>query len=396
MQEVCTAILNALNYPTVVAHQADCGYEHDVIEALYRPYYIANHSRSLWSSQWWNCLTNPHYVSVPPVIFGLSLQLHPFSLSFFNDVDGMLSDEWSLKWIDILFVAMTALLIMYFHSNFLHGSRTPSRGVLQPRITRSSSFFAKLHLIKMLLVLVIFVAVVSAETPQCVLLKHASSALVDCERKTAKIFSEPFCKSAHIVTIGSDYNVDAAVLDSLSFLDLFHTACSRRIAENSVLGRLEHGKLSSAAHMAFRPDNQSTHGVVSTKNSIPVNHIASSVADHDFTSASHAFRMANLHIFKEFIPNVGDYSIHDSEAVNHLDASSLPQGPWRRSLLLDPSFPAGCSIFFNSSSSLVDDDDEDDDDETSRSESFPLSVHCSFANLTEISPTLLQPTAVYL
>ena len=215
-----------------------------------------------------------------------------------------------------------------------------------------------MHFVKMLLALVIFVAVVSAETPQCVLLKHASSALVDCERKSAKIFAQPFCESAHIVTIGSDYNVDAAVLDSLSFLDLFHAACSRRITENSTLGRFEHGKVSSAVHMAIQPDEQSAHGVVATDNSI--NRVAA-LADHkpfvvnDLAPASHA----NMHILKKNIPSQRDYSSHDPEAVNHFDVSSLPQGPWRRSLLLDPLFPAGCLKFFNTS--FKNDKDDDDD-----------------------------------
>ena len=110
-----------------------------------------------------------------------------------------------------------------------------------------------------------------------------------------------------------------------------------------------------------------------------------------FAPVSHAFsRMANMHTFKNIIPSQRDSSSHDPEAVNHLDASSLPHEPWRRSLLSDPSFPTGCSKFFDPSHS------EEDVDKTSRNNSFPLSVHCSNASLTEISPILLPPTAINL
>ena len=205
---------------------------------------------------------------------------------------------------------------------------------------------------------VICLALASGVLANCVQLKHYSSALVDCQKKTAKIFSQPSCESAHIVTLKSFNDVDVAVLDSFSFLDLFLTACSQEI-QASLASSLSVDTRRTATTTAFNDGPYAKIFLPEEGNDL----IRDSPHDreifdiHSFPLVPSVDKLLGQHSDSVTVsPHQGDYFSRLSEKLrDHDDVFLQPHGLLERSVNSYGSLPAGCRVYYNST--VLNDDD---------------------------------------
>ena len=171
---------------------------------------------------------------------------------------------------------------------------------------------------------------------------------VDCKISSVRIFAEPGCESAHIATFERiNGNIAVAMLGYASFTDLLQTSCGQSI-----------------------PNIMGLESIAGTVTPTISSNIRLSTHEHQI------LRRENLHSDMYRHVNTLHMEIPSPNLAKY-DPSHLTDGLLRRSSVEFHSLPVGCSVDYMSSIVY-----HDDDDPTSQAESYPLSVHCSRANLT--------------
>ena len=224
-------------------------------------------------------------------------------------------------------------------------------------------------------VIIFLLSISYASSTKCVELKHGASALVDCDAQSAKFFAQPLCERAHIATFDrSSCNIAVAFLgsDSEALTDLLQTVCTK-----PMVAMFPATMISSVAPVLTSMKNQRQF----TREEL-VPQVLSPYLQLD----SYPFSTAA-------IPFEGHQLSSTSNPENPFELlPSKPMLPLRRSVYFPSSLPPGCSASVSNDHVY----EFDDDDPTSLNTSFPLTIHCSSANLTSMPAVPSEAVFVHL